>query len=93
MTIPQAPSPQKSARNEALRSVKSRAATMRAMVLSHIRDRAKIGSTCDEAEMVLDMSHQTCSARIHELAREGAIVPSGFRETRTGRKAVVYISA
>lgn len=50
------------------------------------------GATSDEAEAVLKLSHQTCSARFNELRNAGLIVDSGDRRaTRSGRKAAVYI--
>lgn len=49
------------------------------------------GSTCDELEVALLMSHQTTSARVRDLAKAGKIVDSGRRRlTRTGRKAIVW---
>jgi predicted transcriptional regulator len=50
------------------------------------------GMTCDEVEVKLDpMPHQTVSARINELRNTGYIEESGEqRNTRRGRKAVVY---
>lgn len=53
-----------------------------------------VGSTCDEAEAMLGMSHQTCSARFNGLARAGRIVAAGYkRPTRSGRGAQVYVLA
>jgi hypothetical protein len=47
-------------------------------------------ATCDEVEMALEMNHQTCSARFSELKREGIIVPTVKRATRTGCKAQAW---
>src|SRR6516164_7534558 len=45
---------------------------------------------CEEAEAALDMSHQTCSARISELKADGILEPTkDRRETRTGSMARV----
>ncbi|MBM4093840.1 MAG: hypothetical protein FJ276_31210 [Planctomycetes bacterium] len=41
-------------------------------------------ATCDEAEVALDLPHQTCSARFSELKRRKWIVPTTKRPTRTG---------
>ena len=50
------------------------------------------GMTCDEAEVALGLSHQTCSARFNELVGRSEIVDSGNRRpTRSGRKAIVYV--
>lgn len=74
-------------------SMRPHAATLRQKVLEHIRHCGEDGSTCDEAELRLGMSHQTCSARFRELAQQGLIWDSGRRrETRTGRGAIVYLS-
>lgn len=52
---------------------------------------ARIGATCDELELTLALSHQTCSARVREMARRGMIKDSGrTRPTRTGRQAIVW---
>jgi DNA-binding transcriptional ArsR family regulator len=49
------------------------------------------GATCDELEVALDMRHQTASARITELRKDGLIVDTGLRRaTRSGRSARVY---
>jgi predicted ArsR family transcriptional regulator len=46
--------------------------------------------TCDEAEQQLKMSHQTCSARIHDLCADGFLIETGDRRpTRTGSPARV----
>lgn len=47
------------------------------------------GMTCDELEIELEMSHQTCSARVSELKRLGSIREIGKRPTRTGCMASV----
>lgn len=48
------------------------------------------GLTCDEAEVLLGMRHQSCSARFSELKRDGLIAPDGTRATRSGRFAAIY---
>lgn len=51
-------------------------------------------STCDEVEQRLAARHQTVSARIYELARDGAIVDTGDRRlTTSGRYAAVWAAA
>src|SRR4051794_1264922 len=47
----------------------------------------KRGITCDEAEDILDMSHQTCSARFSDMKKDNELMKVSERETRTGRKA------
>ena len=49
------------------------------------------GATCDELEASLNLPHQSCSARVHELAQHGYIEKTEYRrETRSGRNAAVY---
>jgi hypothetical protein len=68
---------------------KTSAAKDRLRVLEAIR-RAEDGHTCDELEIELEMSHQTCSARCSELKRDQKIFASKTRRpTRTGCTAAV----
>jgi len=46
--------------------------------------------TCEEAEEVTGMSHQTCSARFADLKRLGLIEPTMRRKTRSGRWAMAW---
>lgn len=74
---------------EAAESVKHRVAGLRRDVYWAIR--AAHGATCDEIEGSLELSHQTASARVRELAQYGHIHDSGLRrKTRSGRKAIVW---
>ncbi len=67
---------------------------LREVVLNAIRDAGAEGLSSDEAEVVLTMTHQTVSARVHELARAGAIVDTGKRRrTRSKRLATVWRAA
>lgn len=48
-------------------------------------------STCDEVEQRLGGTHQSISAAVNALMREGWIVPTGCRRpTRSGREAIVW---
>jgi len=68
-------------------------AIARFKVFRHIQAQGKKGSTCDEAEAALGMSHQTASPRVFELHVSGRIVDSDQRRhTRSGRKAIVWIA-
>lgn len=60
----------------------------RLRILHHLR--TVTDATCDEVELALEMNHQTCSARFSELKREGIIVPTVKRATRTGCKAQAW---
>lgn len=64
------------------------------------RDRGKIvdllmheptGMTCDEIEVRLNLKHQTASARLTELKRDGLVFVWGRRKTPTGSFAGVNI--
>jgi len=67
------------------------------LVTNKARDRARIISllkdrdwTCDELEVATQMSHQTCSARLSELLKDGVAIRTGTRRpTRTGAQAGV----
>jgi hypothetical protein len=49
------------------------------------------GSTCDEAQVLLSMPHQSCSPCFTWLSKDGQIYDSGQRRvTRSGRKAIVW---
>jgi Fic family protein len=51
------------------------------------------GLTCDEAEIMLNMSHQTCSARFSDMKKKGWILPTGGqRLTRSKSNADVFYS-
>ena len=59
-----------------------------ALVLASLRDDGP--ATCDELEQRLELTHQTCSASVNALMRRGAIIASGSRLTRSGRRARVW---
>lgn len=65
---------------------------LRARVLAAVKSSGGVGRTCDELEIELGMTHQTCSARVCELMKRGDIVDSRrTRKTRSGRAATVWI--
>ena len=48
-------------------------------------------TTCDSAELALNLSHQSCSATFNYLCKKGLIEKSGqVGTTRYGRKANLY---
>jgi hypothetical protein len=68
-------------------------ATLRSAILGHIESAGKDGRTCWECELNLAMRHQTCSARIRELAQLSLIVDSGRRrKTESNRTATVWLA-
>lgn len=66
-----------------------RAPTQRRMISAMIAS-APEGHTCDELEVLLQLPHQTASARIRELAASAEIHTQGKRKTRRGRNACVW---
>ena len=61
-------------------------------IFDQIKGRGPLGLTCDEAEQVCKLTHQTASARIRRLSQLYKIRGSGrTRPTRSGRQAQVYI--
>ena len=64
---------------------------LRREVFDLIDQRGEHGATCDEIEVMLDLTHQCASPRCTELREKGLIVDSGRRRiTRSGRRAAVY---
>lgn len=51
------------------------------------------GLTCDEAEQLLGMRHQTCSARFADMKRRGWLTTRGKRKTRSNCWADVHYEA
>jgi hypothetical protein len=48
--------------------------------------------TCDELEMRLGLTHQSCSSAINRLMRGGRVVATDSRTTRSGRRARVWMA-
>lgn len=79
---------------EATASIQHDLGRLQAMVMQYVRRCGDGGCTCDEAEIMLSLSHQTCSARFYDLHTKGRIHDHGVRrKTRTGRKAIVWYAA
>jgi len=75
-------------------SVARSSRSVRVRVIAAITAAGLRGATCDQLELQLGLSHQTCSARIRELTKSGVIVDGGCRRpTRSGRGAVVWVIA
>ena len=60
-----------------------------ARVLDAIRDTP---GTCDELEIRLGLTHQSCSAAINRLMRDGRVIATDSRTTRSGRRARVWVA-
>jgi hypothetical protein len=75
----------------------------KARILARFERLGSAGATCDDIEMLLGMSHQTASARMAELKRDGVLVLKPLRGgnlfeyerrlTRTGSTAAVLVLA
>lgn len=75
---------------EAYKSIQHRIISLKEQVLILIRK--KNGLTCDEVEQLIQGNHQTISARINDLMKEGSIIDSNKRrKTRSGRDAIVWV--
>lgn len=75
---------------EAAESIAKDTPRLNRLVLEEITEAG--GLTCDEIEVRLSMTHQTCSPRVHELKEAGRIRDSGMRrKTRGGRSATVWV--
>ena len=77
---------------KAAESMRESVGHLQRTVFNHIKA-SRDGMTCDEAEELTGLRHQTCSARVRELVLKGFIVDSGNRrKTRSGRGARVYVA-
>ena len=73
---------------EAYESVNRANDTLYSRVLGSLKGHP---STCDEIEVSLEGRHQSVSSRIRKGVQDGLIQDSGEkRQTRTGRKAIVW---
>ena len=78
---------------EAAESIADDVGRLESIVLNCIASAGKFGHTCDEVEQRTGLSHQTASARCRGLVQKGRIELNGQkRETRSGRKAGVYVA-
>lgn len=72
-------------------SVRPVAETLREQIAEHLRALGFTGATADEIETDLGMIGNTVRPRLVELRAKGRVGDSGrTRETRSGRKAVVW---
>lgn len=68
------------------------------LIMAHVSASERLGATCDEIEVALELAHQTASARLSELQRQKAIERKldlhgrrMRRLTRRGCNASVYV--
>lgn len=72
--------------------VESRLSDLQLKVYDLIRLAGWEGKTTDEVEAELKLTHQSCSARVNELAAMKLIERRGARrKTRAGRGAFIYV--
>lgn len=63
-------------------------------VLAYIARQGVNGATCQEVEWALDGLHQSISAAVSRLKKQGLVRDSGDRRlTQSGRKAAVMVAA
>ena len=78
--------------NAAAESMKPHVVRILSEVVSYVEGCGAFGATCDEAERILKLKHQTCSARFNEGHRKGLLVRTDRkRPTESGRDAFVYV--
>ena len=74
---------------EAYFSVLPNLSEMQSKVFNQIKNRGMC--ICDDLEIDLGMSHQSCSACINALVKKGLVKDSGYKGvTRSGRKAIKW---
>lgn len=63
------------------------------LVVDAVRARGPSGATSDEIEVLLNLPHQTVSARFAGLKKRGVLIETeATRKTRSGRAAGVYLA-
>ncbi len=79
---------------QAAKKARRRSKLDRVRVLEYVRSRGPLGATSDEVQRRLHLAHQTGSARVAELLKQGFIVESGRRRlTVRGCLADVLVEA
>lgn len=74
-------------------SIKPCAATLREQVYAYVLSQGIHGATDEQVQVALGMNPSTQRPRRLELVEAGRLCQSGeIRETRSGRKAVVWIA-
>ena len=76
----------------AAQSMQPHAGSIRSRILAEIKKSGAHGLTCDEVEVLMDLKHQTASARVRELREKGKISTTSKRPTRSGRQAQVWVA-
>lgn len=77
---------------DALDTMRAAAPTLLDKLYTLIESSGAHGLSCDEVEAITELSHQTASPRINELAKAGRIVSTEKRLTRSGRKANIWVA-
>jgi hypothetical protein len=74
---------------EAYQSVKQHIPSIQERIVNHINQFGP--DICDHMEYILVLSHQTCSASIRGLVKQGILEDSGDKGyTRSGRRAIIW---
>lgn len=75
-------------------SIEPKKAAMQRQIYDYITSCGRKGATCAEAEIALNMKHQTCSARCTELRKTNQIWWNGTtRAVPGGRPGKVYVTS
>lgn len=66
--------------------------SIRNAICKYIENQGNYGATCETVEHAMSLSHQSASARISELVRDGRIeIAEGKSRTKTGRSCRIYV--
>ena len=92
ISLPSVPSVHVDTSEEAAASMEEHQSRLAREVLALIRASAPSGVTCDRIEELMNLRHQTASARVRELVLAGWVEDSGRRrENRSGRKGILWV--
>lgn len=77
----------------AAESMEVTAGQQESLVLAFLQGQGRHGATCDEVEVMLDLSHQSASARLRGLEGKAMVRKTKIRRpTRGRRQATVYVA-
>ena len=74
--------------NESIRKSK---AVIQDKIINCILSCGQEGSTSQEAQIALGLTHESCSSRFSELHKEGVLKRIGKRPTKSGNPAWVHV--
>ena len=78
-------------------SIEAEMSDLQLRIFDLVRSQGWEGRTCDECEAITGLTHQSVSARIHELLnwKPKPLIERrhATRKTRSGRGAAIYVAA